>query len=287
MSDIIFIINPNSGKKKADLLLKKIKSEFPEADCYITKSIEEFDVFMHENINKYTLFVVVGGDGSVKSTVEHLIGKSDKILAVYPAGSGNGFARELGYKANLKHLKQAVNQMKIRPIDIPKINDEYCANVAGVGFDAAIAHAFSKLNTRGFWSYFKLVVKTMFSFPAFETEINYGDKSLVSSCLMMSFANTRQFGNNALIAPAAKPDDGLLDIAIMKNCSRLYFPIFAIKLMTGRLKPSKYYKYLQTNSEIIVKTKFNQFHIDGDPKTFADDVSIKISDKKLNILDCR
>ncbi len=286
-SDIIFIINPNSGKKKPDFLIKKIKAEFPEAHCLITKSMQDFDAFMQEHLSHYKLFVVVGGDGSVKSAAMHLAGQNDKILSVYPAGSGNGFARELGYKANLKQLKRAIKRMKIRQTDIPELNGEYCANVAGIGFDAAIAHAFSKLNKRGFWSYLKLVLKTIFSFPAFDIEIHYDNKVLKEKCLMVSVANTRQFGNNAIIAPEAKPDDGFLDIVLMKNCSKWHLPLFAIKMMTGRLKPSKCYACFRTNSEIVLKTKFKQFHIDGDPNLFSDELRIKISDKKLNILDCR
>ncbi len=285
-SDIVFIINPNSGKKSTETFIKNLQQNYPKVKYKITNDLEDFDNFMNKNIEKYKLFVIVGGDGSVSSAAKHLAGRSDKVFAVYPKGSGNGFARELGYKANLKSLFSAINKMNVRPIDVLEVNNELCINALGVGFDAAVAHAFAKLKKRGFWSYLKLVMRLGFRFPTFEVNVGHADKILKTNCMMLSIANTRQFGNNAIIAPFAKPDDGLLDIAILKKCCKIRYVFFAIKLMTGTLRPSKCYESLQTEDELILTSKFKQFHIDGDPRKFQDFLTVKISDKKLYTLKC-
>lgn len=286
-SKITFIINPRSGKKKAENLYKKLRAEYPGLNCRITKDLDDFDAFMKKHLETYSVFVIAGGDGSINSAVKYLAGRHDKVMAVYPTGSGNGFARELGFQTNLDRLFQHIKRMKTRSLDLLEVNGEYCANMAGLGFDAAVAHTFAKLKKRGFWSYLKLVIKMAFSFPAFEVDIQYANQTIHRRCLMLSIANTRQFGNNALIAPQAKPDDGIADIALLKDCSRFRLPIFGIRMMTGCLKPSKCYGNFRTASDITIQTDFKQYHIDGDPREFDKELKVKISNKKIQIIDVR
>lgn len=61
---------------------------------------------------------------------------------------------------------------------------------------------------------------------------------------MISIANTRQFGNNALISPNSTPNDGIFEIAMVKPFPFYYYPIFVIKIFLGTLKGSKYINYI-------------------------------------------
>ncbi len=97
--DILFIINPNSGRKKAEILLKKIKEYSVDFSTIITTDKKDFKRVLNDKVEDYKLFVLVGGDGTVNSAVRFFLNIKDKIMAIYPAGSGNGFARELGYEA--------------------------------------------------------------------------------------------------------------------------------------------------------------------------------------------
>ena len=57
------------------------------------------------------VFVAAGGDGTVHTVASELIG-SEKILGVLPIGSGNGFAKELGFKTNIRSLLKDIEKMK-------------------------------------------------------------------------------------------------------------------------------------------------------------------------------
>jgi diacylglycerol kinase family enzyme len=62
-SQILFIINPNSGNKKPNYFIKKLKDNNIE-NYIISQTKADFDNLMQENIHKYKAFVFIGGDGT-------------------------------------------------------------------------------------------------------------------------------------------------------------------------------------------------------------------------------
>jgi YegS/Rv2252/BmrU family lipid kinase len=286
LKDIVAVINPNSGNKQAEIIRENILNEYPKIHCEITETKEAFNDFMYLNIGKYRVFIIAGGDGTVNAAADYLAGKN-KIMAVYPTGSGNGFARELGFKQNIRQLIEDIRENEVMNIDVLEVNGNICVNMAGLGFDAAVAHDFAASDKRGFFSYAKLTVASAFSFPAFDAEIQTGDKTFSGKYKMISVANTRQFGNNAIIAPKARPDDGFMDLVLLKDIPTALMVTFGARLMTGKLKSSRYLDFHKCNSEIIIHSDFKQYHIDGDPKTFDKELRIKLSDKKLKLIQTR
>ncbi|HKI88894.1 MAG TPA: acylglycerol kinase family protein, partial [Draconibacterium sp.] len=92
---ILFIINPNSGRKRVSMLIKKIQSFDSDIGFITTHTLADLEETFNLNIERYKVFIVVGGDGTVNKVIQYLINRNDKILGVFPAGSGNGFSNEL------------------------------------------------------------------------------------------------------------------------------------------------------------------------------------------------
>jgi diacylglycerol kinase family enzyme len=61
---------------------------------------------------------------------------------------------------------------------------------------------------------------------------------------MVNIANTRQFGNNAYIAPHASKSDGLVDMVLGKKFPFFYSMLFAFRMFTKKLKQDDYITYL-------------------------------------------
>ena len=285
--DILFIINPNSGRKQYLKIKKDIEEVIKDHKIIISKSLTEFDKIYDKYINNYKVLVIIGGDGTVNSATRKIYQTKDKILAIYPTGSGNGFAKELGFKKNIPELIEDIKKGEIQHIDVLIINEHECINVAGLGFDAYVAHDFIQRKKRGLTSYIISVIKSVFIFKPFYVEIINDQFQLEEKIQMLSIANTRQFGNGAYIAPDAKPNDGMYDFVIVRPFPFYYYPVFVIKLMTGSLKDSKFIKYFKIKSDTTIRSNFNKFHIDGDPMLINSDINVKISDKKLSIIKTR
>ena len=284
VEDIIFIINPNSGKKQISGIINQIERNNSELIFFVSNSYSEFKEFVEKNIEKFKVFVIVGGDGTINSSVNLFYNYPAKILAIIPTGSGNGFANEMGFKKNINSLLEDILKAEIIEIDILEANDEKFINIFGLGFDSYVAHDFSKRKKRGLKSYVFSVSKSIFRFKPIFVEINSKESKCNGKYNILAVANSKQFGNNARIAPNAKPNNGSLELVLVKPFPFYYYPVFIVKLMTGKLKSSKYIDYKETNEELILKTSFNKYHIDGEPRIHEGILTIKILPKKVQFI---
>lgn len=282
--DILFIINPNSGNRKAEKLTKKIHAIDARMAIAVTRNLDELDKTFKENIKKYKLFVVVGGDGTVNEAVKYLIHHEEKILAIYPTGSGNGFARELGFKKSLKFLFENIRKGETLNIDILAVNNDLCINVAGLGFDSFVAHRFQKSKTRGLKNYIISTLKSISTFRPFYAELIIDKMNLKGEFQMITIANTRQFGNNAIVSPQSNPGDGIFELVLVKPFPVYLYPAFVVKMFRGTLKDSKYISYFRVKNQLEITSAFNKYHVDGEPKTFDKGLVIKMLENKIRVL---
>jgi diacylglycerol kinase (ATP) len=192
------------------------------------------------------------------------------------------------WETNIKSLLNDIDRNQSSLIDVLEVNNGLCLNVAGVGLDSFVAHSFNKLKTRGLWSYLGVTLVNFFKLRPFHATVTIKDGETFSGNLfVLSVANTRQFGNWAFIAPRASPGDGIMDIVLIKPFPKILVPMIAFRLFAKTLPGSRYVKYIQTSSEVIIRTDEKRFHIDGEPVTMNGDVIFRIREKALKVLRTR
>jgi len=281
----LFVLNPTSGVPPVNFIVSK-ELERRKNDLSYCKSMNKAatGTLIKENFNNYTVFVAAGGDGTVHTVASELVG-SNKILGVLPLGSGNGFAKEFGFKMNVRSLLTDIKKAESTDIDVIEINDKLCLNVAGIGLDSFVAHSFNELKLRGFLPYVWLTFKTFLLLRPFHVKIKVDGKEIISEKLfVLTIANTRQFGNNAFIAPLAKPNDGMIDIVLIRPFPKILGTLFIIRLFTKRINKSKYVRHITTDKEIVIETDETRFHIDGEPIDLYGKVVIRIKKEVLKVL---
>ena len=223
---------------------------------------------------KYTHIVAVGGDGTVNEVGTALYG-SNIAFGVVSLGSGNGFARHLGYSVFMtKALKQVLSNV-YEQIDMIEMNGAYFLNVSGVGFDAEVAHVFNQQKMRGVLAYIYAIVKMWFRYPEKKYRIISDGKIMTVNCFILSIANSSQYGNNAKIAPHASMRDGLLDICILKRPAFLEILWFLFFFMNSRIYKLSYFKELQCK-EAIIEGDIDKVHIDGDAHNMKSPIHLKL-----------
>ncbi len=281
----LFILNPYAGVIPVKIIIsEELKRRKNELSYFKSLSIDDSGSRIKKSFDNYDIFVAAGGDGTVRSVASELIG-TNKILGVLPMGSGNGFAKELGFRTNIRSLLNDIKKAEQFPVDVIKINDLNCLNVAGVGLDSFVAHSFDRLKTRGFWSYVWVTMTNFFKLKPVHIDIFIPGEEIISEDLfVLTIANTRQFGNNAFIAPDARPNDGIIDLVMIRPFPKFMFPVFVYKLFRRTLKDSKYVRYLKTDKSFTIRTVETRFHIDGEPVKIKGDVSVKIITNALFVL---
>jgi YegS/Rv2252/BmrU family lipid kinase len=281
----LFVLNPASGVPPLNFIVSK-ELEIRKKQLSFCKTLTKEDTgsLIKQNFTKYEVFVAAGGDGTVHTVAEQLVG-SNKILGVLPIGSGNGFAKEFGFKMNVRSLLSDIKRADSMDIDVIEINDKLCLNVAGIGLDSFVAHSFNNLKLRGFLPYVWLTFKTFLLLRPFHATIKCDGEEIISENLfVLTIANTRQFGNNAFIAPEARPNDGMIEIVLIKPFPKILGSLFIIRLFTKKINKSKYVRHIKTDKEIVIETAETRFHIDGEPIDISGKVVIRIKKEVLKVL---
>lgn len=280
----LFILNPSAGIKPVRFILsKELQRRRNELATFKSLSIDESGSHIKKSFEDYDIFIAAGGDGTVRSVASELVG-TKKVLGVLPMGSGNGFAREFGFRPNIPSLLRDIKKSESLTVDVIEVNDHLCLNVAGIGLDSYVAHSFEELGTRGLWSYAYVTFKNLINLKPVHVTINLSGETITDELFTLTIANTRQFGNNAYIAPEARPNDGIIDIVLLKPFPKFETPLIVYRLFRGTLNKSKYVRYIKTDKPFTIESNETRYHIDGEPFKFSGAVRVQIKRDSLSVL---
>lgn len=287
---VLFIVNPISGEKVMRWInsqgLRILRSRFLKMDVIQTKYAGHAPAIVEENLDNYDIFVAVGGDGTANEVAGKLIG-TNKIFSILPSGSGNGCARELG----LPPIGMGVVRLLVRGVtknmDVIYVNGRHSINVSGIGYDAIIAKRFNKSESRGVFNYALIILRSFFLYKPHDYHFYADELEVNTKAFLICFANTRQFGNNAFIAPAAKHDDGLIEVVVLKPFPKRHSLKLAFLIMTKRINRSPYVTTYRCKQVIFDSKHVQWFHIDGDPMKLRGPVNITIKPQAIRVFDTR
>jgi len=293
---IIYIINPISGTKSKSDLQQFVEAKTKEKDIpySVFPSVADGNYsFLHSIIKeeKISDIVIAGGDGTISNVVGSLLNENINF-GIIPCGSGNGLAH------TAKILKQPAKALdiifngKASAIDGFFINDRFACMLAGLGFDAKVAHEFADHPKRGLMTYAQLTLKNFFSINPFRFELRFEKVKIDTDAFFISIANSNQFGNNFTIAPKASLTDGLLDIVIVTAQNKVSFVLQTLKQMAGWnvmeassiITKKSGIIYFQTDKIEIINHSQAPLHIDGEPAETPDKLSIEIKKKCFRLI---
>jgi diacylglycerol kinase family enzyme len=279
---ILFIINQKAGATTVHDIIVQLQKR--RLAFHITDSLDALREVMHKEMDRYTVFVAVGGDGTANALAHYLIGKKEKILAVLPTGSGNGFASELGFKKNVRDLIQIITAGRVIQADSILVNGYPCINVGGIGFDAEVAAAFQKTQ-RGFLHYILTSVKTFSKYQPAQFTIQADGTSVSGTYLMLSIANNRQYGNRAFVSPDSVPDDGRFELVGVKPAKGWRTLPVIYRLFKGQLKSGADVEVITSGGEVKVQSNCLLFHVDGETIASSGTYTIRLQPQSLQVID--
>ena len=236
----VHIINPNAGRKKfysaAVSAIEKSGDEMLESTSgehlrNLVADLFRKDPFAHA--------VVYGGDGSIYETVNGIMESGAAATAsfsVFPAGSGNDFSAFANDKAGFK--KAELNKIDLVAVSRGGKKD-YFANMMNIGFDCAVVKETYTLKKKPFLkgsaAYIAGVLKVLAvkkSTPAniklsgvvsLDKNAPLGDVTEEKNILLTACANGRYCGGGFNAASLAMLNDGLMDVLVVNDVSRMKF----------------------------------------------------------------
>lgn len=254
------ILNTSSGngyvkRKKAKIIkaLSNLKEGFEIAETKYSKHEIEL---VNDAVKKgYTNFVSVGGDGTLHHIVngvflQKMIPSNQINIGVIPVGTGNDWVKQYKIPLNFNKNIKILNQKKTIKQDIGKImlSDDiyYFNNAAGLGLDAFVVKNLNK--KLGKLSYILAAFKSVFHFKKSKIKITSKEVNKTVSSLFFGVGICKYSGGGMQFTDNPIPNDGLLDITLVKDISPLALFTNIHRLYNGKLAKHKAVETFKINT---------------------------------------
>ena len=279
------IINPNAGKKKAQkdwAVLSNLLTNngFQFEFTFSNGRMDAFNLALDAIANGTREIIAIGGDGTFNEVINAIISQknctsTDITIGLFGIGTGNDWCRTLKipceYNQALEIIKAGntfLQDVGVAHFEYDGIkSSRYFANVAGMGFDATVA---KKVNDdkdsshTGKILYLKNLLLCLLKSKIVNCEIKIDDEKFNTEIFSMSVGIGKYNGGGMMQLPNAVPDDGLLDITLIKKISK-----FDVMKQTKNLYDGTFIKhpsvalYQGKNVEITSDTLVN-LELDGE-----------------------
>ncbi|HMD59841.1 MAG TPA: YegS/Rv2252/BmrU family lipid kinase [Opitutaceae bacterium] len=286
-----FVINPRSGRSRRTAVILSHLRDFIshrtlDADMVATDGPGHATEIAREAVAAgCTRVVAVGGDGTVNEVAQALI-HTPAALCLVPCGSGNGLALHLGLpKALPEALELATGTSgRTAELDTGTANGLPFVNVMGLGLDAEVSRRFNRLVRRGLPAYARTALAAFLSRRTERCRITVGEHRETIDALLISVANSDQYGNNARIAPHARVDDGVLDLVAVRPIGVVGAALFGAQLFLGSIDRNPAVRRLRGARFLIERHAAGIIHTDGETHAAAASVEVLARPRSLRFI---
>lgn len=229
----ILFANPASGADRSDDPVAELRRRCPGLEEAHTDPAG-LDERVAAAVGRGVDFVAVaGGDGTVRSVAEHLVGTGVPLLVV-PAGTRNHFAKAVG-TPTVEAVVAAIEDGRVTPVDVGDVNGRIFLNNAGLG-------AYPRLVRRRARREGDLSKRTAGVLATIE-ELRHGHPILTSvdgdrpTPAWLVFVGNGRYGSSVFdLGSRTALDEGILDLALVAGHGRWSRARAARAILTGGVK---------------------------------------------------
>ena len=285
----IFIINPAAGKTdKTAEYTANIQAACAGLDYTIAVSQRPGDCTRiareaaqsGEEVRLYAC----GGDGTLNEVVAGAAGFDNAAVTVYVGGSGNDFVKIFDDRDAFRDINRLLDA-DTATFDLIDCNGDLSLNICCVGLDSRVGAGmvwFKRLpGVSGSLAYILSTVVNVFKGLSEHYVVEVDGEKVDEEMTFVCVANARYYGGGFYAMPDGQPDDGLLDILLVKKIRLWQVPNALAKYKAGRYRElGRIARHIRTDAITIRCDKESPVNLDGEIR-MAKDVHMKISDKKI------
>jgi YegS/Rv2252/BmrU family lipid kinase len=259
---VFIIINPVSGLSNGQLLRTVCQLQFSRAgwipDFHIMSKGENLVPIIHKAIqNGADLVVAVGGDGTIAAAAAGLI-DHDLPLGIVPAGTWNAIARHLYIPFNpVRAIGLITGKHDIREMDIMAVGESYHAMNLSVGFSAKMNENANRESKRkmGAIAYLRHFINLLFGLEMHRFVVEADEFTFHGRATEVFIANYGVAGLHLLEDRLdIHPDDGKVDVLIMRARTLLDLPSLFWQMVILRQKRTPKYRQFSASGSVTIRT---------------------------------
>ena len=235
------IVNPNAGNGKGKKDWVQISSNLKKheliwSEYFTDRKGDAINVSQEAIASGYRKILCVGGDGTLNEIVngafiQTICPTKDIILGLIPVGTGNDWGRMFGIPLNYQKAIDIIQEEKTMLHDIGRINyfngtekcERYFINIAGLGFESVVVKRTNVQKDKGKSGkaiYFYNLLMSLISYKNTNAEIVIDGNKTEANIFSLNVGNGRYCGGGMRQTPFAVPDDGILDVTIIKGMGK-------------------------------------------------------------------
>jgi YegS/Rv2252/BmrU family lipid kinase len=235
------------------------------------------------------LIIVAGGDGTIEDVASQLVG-TRTTLGIIPVGTMNNVARALGIPLILEDACALIGMGVTRSIDVGRVLAnaepalEYFLETAGIGL-SAIAIPAGDAAKSGKWEAVPDALRKLFNVKPQPITLEFDDGKVIhANSQVITVSNAPLIGNNILVAPDAKMDDGMLDVAVYAGMSKADLLAHFVAAANGRRVENPNIKFYRTSRVKIIAPEPVAVHSDKDLIEAKKVLEIEVLPQKLSVI---
>ncbi len=264
----LFIINPRAGKGTDALLLaaeiNRVSEKLKEdVDVYITKEVGDACRYVREYLNEYgaARIIACGGDGTLGEVLNGAADFPEAQIGVIPRGTGNDFCRNFegtpdfeSIEAQIKGECVKCDAIAWRTTTENGVHSGFCGNMFNIGFDCNVAdltgHMKKNSILSGSFAYLYSIFVTLIKKKGANLLIELDGREVHCGPLLLnSIANGCFCGGGIKSNPTASLYDGLMNVNIIKDVSRIKLLTLLPRYMKGTHIKMKNIEKIITNQD--------------------------------------
>jgi diacylglycerol kinase (ATP) len=286
-----FIFNPQSGHNRrrpgrSAMIRDFIHTNVLDASLNLTEGPGHATELARQAVMEgCELVVAVGGDGTMNEVAQALL-ETPAALALVPCGSGNGLALHLGLPRSFVGALELItgDAARVATLDTGVVNGRPFFNAMGLGLDADVSRRFNALVKRGLPAYARTAIAALRALQPERVTIAGAGFSETLDVLLVTVANSDQYGNNARIAPGARVDDGLLDLVAVRPVDLLGAAALATRLFYGNIQRSPAIRRWRGRRFAVTRSAPGVIHTDGETHAVGATAEVAVRSASLRVL---
>lgn len=289
--DWLVVVNPNAGNKRGKKDWPLIKNKLLEHGfsykAVFTKGREHAISLTSAMIGEgYRKIIVVGGDGTLNEVVNGIFfqqycSPDELVVGMIPVGTGNDWGKMYDLPKKYGKAIKVINKGHtfIQDVGFVRYHDEdgeherYFANVSGMGYDALVAEKTNRMKDRGrggSLAYLLNIFTGLFQYSYTSFVISVDGKEVFSGrVLSMNIGICKFNGGGLMQLPGAIPNDGLLDVTVIKATPRINIFKHITKLYDGTFIKLKFVSTFRGRECTIVSQPAGTVYLEADGESLG------------------
>jgi YegS/Rv2252/BmrU family lipid kinase len=269
---VCLLVNPTAGGGRAARLAPAVEGALRarglEPRRVETRDLEHAGELAREAARRGETVVTLSGDGLVGAVVDVLREVPGALLGVLPGGRGNDLARVLGIPLDAVAACAVIAEGTPRAMDLGEVGGRAFVGIASAGFDSEanrIANEAPPFLGGLVYAYGALRALARWRPARFEVELDPPGERVSFTGYTVAAASSGAYGGGMMLAPQARLDDGLLEVVLIEEVSRLRFLANLPRVFKGTHVELPTVRVLRAKEVEISADRPFTLYADGDP----------------------